>query len=132
MPGKRCTEEVKIAAVKQQRGHRVSEVTERLGVSIQGRRVRSAIRTRTEALGVVDAGSVEKLIRTTNARPRRAGLPRSGSRWRIRRARRRPARFRQAIKNLPRAVSLFSGGSGVMRIASVGKALAHHVNHYTY
>ena len=84
MPGKRCTEEVKIAAVKQQRGHRVSEVTERLGVSIQGRRVRSAIRTRTEALGVVDAGSVEKLIRTTNARPRRAGLPRSGSRWRIR------------------------------------------------
>lgn len=52
MPGKRCTEEVKIAVVKQgaQRGHRVSEVTERLGVSIQGRRVRSAIRTRTEAL----------------------------------------------------------------------------------
>ena len=40
MPGKRCTEEFKITAVKQvaQRGHRVSEVTERLGVSIQGRK----------------------------------------------------------------------------------------------
>src|SRR5471032_2932710 len=32
-----------------------------------------------------------------------------------RRARRRPARFRQAIKNRPKAVSLFPGGSGEIR-----------------
>lgn len=47
-------------------------------------RVRSAIRTRTDALGAVEAGSTKRLIRATNARLRRAELPRSGSRWRIR------------------------------------------------
>ena len=49
-----------------------------------GARVRSAVRTRAEALGAVKACSAESQIRTTNARPRRAGLPRSGSGWRIR------------------------------------------------
>ena len=44
----------------------------------------SFIRTRTDAYVALEADSVEKLIRTTNARPRRAGLPRSGSRWAIR------------------------------------------------
>ena len=43
-----------------------------------------AIRTRVDVVDAVKAGAVEKLIRTTNARPRRAGLPRSGSRRRIR------------------------------------------------
>ena len=47
-------------------------------------RVRSGVQTRTDVLGAVKAGSVEKLIRTTNARLRRAMLPRSGSGWRIR------------------------------------------------
>ena len=48
-------------------------------------KVGSAIRIRTDALGAVEAGSAETLIRTTNARRRRAGLPRSGSSWSIRR-----------------------------------------------
>ena len=54
------------------------------GARVRGARVRSAIQTRTDAYSAVEASSVEKLIRTTNARPGRAGLPRSGSRWRIR------------------------------------------------
>ena len=39
------------------------------------RGVRSAIRTRTEALDTVEASSAENLIKTKNARPPRAKLP---------------------------------------------------------
>jgi hypothetical protein len=53
-------------------------------VGTSGTRVRSAIQTRTDELSAVKAGSVEKLIGATNARPRCAELPRSGSRWIIR------------------------------------------------
>ena len=100
----------------------------------RGARVRSAIRRRTGALGVVDAGSVDCgcwLIRKPDDNHKRALSARGAAAqrfgWRIRgggtarpspsnltrRARRRPAHFHQAIKNRPKAVSLFSGGSGV-------------------
>src|SRR5450830_1653427 len=92
-------------------------------------RVSSDFRTRAHALGAVEASSVETLCRTTKRAAGAQGcraaaaIGRFGAGWAgkpspsnlTRRAQRHPARFRQAIKNHPKAVSLFPGESGEIR-----------------